>query len=88
MLRKDQAHTRKPTPAISSTTLATDHIMFSAVGLLSISGSCGQLLVYVAPVPPPTSAGRSVAAAQAVQKKKPAICARRSALGRVFSFMA
>ena len=28
------------------------------------------------------------AAAQAVQKKNPAICARRSALGRVFSFMA
>src|SRR3989338_9348589 len=73
--RKDQPHTRKPTPAIITTTLITDQTMFSAVGLLPISGSWGQLLGYGAVVP-----GRSGAAAQAVQKKKPVICARRSAL--------
>ena len=43
--RKDQPHTRKPTPAIITTTLITDQTMFSAVGLLPISGSWGQLLV-------------------------------------------
>ena len=36
----------------------------------------------------PSVLGRSVEAAQAVQKKKPAISARFCALGRVFSFMA
>ena len=43
--RKAQAHTRKPMPASRITTLATDQTMFSPLGTLPISGSCGQLLV-------------------------------------------
>ena len=45
MRRKAQAQTRKPIPASSTTMLAMDHMMFSPLGTLLISGSCGQLLV-------------------------------------------
>ena len=47
-------------PARSRITLAIDHRTFAAVGRLSISGSCGQLFVYVTTAP-----GRFVADAQA-----------------------
>ena len=57
-----------------------DHVL--GRGRLSISGSCGQLLGGGAGAA--AHLGRALgAAAQAVQKKKPAICAR-SALGRCF----
>ncbi|MNV97535.1 hypothetical protein D3C71_1926660 [compost metagenome] len=83
-LRKNaQPQTRKPIPASNTTMLTIDQTMFSAVGWLSIKGSWGQLLVKVASWP-----SRSVAAAQAVQKKKYVNCWRRAASGKVFSFMA
>ncbi|MCY1372731.1 hypothetical protein D9M69_599610 [compost metagenome] len=43
--KKAQAHTSSPMPASSTTTLMMDHMTFSALGVLPISGSCGQLLV-------------------------------------------
>ena len=43
--RKAQPQTRKPTPAIMMMMLMMDQTMFSPVGVLPISGSCGQLLV-------------------------------------------
>jgi hypothetical protein len=48
--------------------LTIDHIAADVDSVLPTSGSCGQLLVYDRPVSP----GRSVAAAQADQKKKAA----------------
>src|SRR5689334_18607843 len=62
--RNARHHTIAPIPASNRITLAIDHSTFAAVGRLSISGSCGQLLVYVTAEP-----GRFVAAAQDVQKK-------------------
>ena len=58
--------------------LATDQMPAPAVGVLPTRGSCGQLLVYDRPVSP----GRSVAAAQDDQKKKPVSAVRSSAAGR------
>jgi len=55
----------------------------SLVGSLSISGSCGQLLVYEM-----LSLGRLVEAAQADQKKKEASCLIASLSVRVFFGMA
>ena len=43
--RKAQAQMSRPMPASSTTTLMMDHITFSLLGTLPISGSCGQLLV-------------------------------------------
>src|SRR5215468_6363064 len=53
-----------PMPPRSTMMLTPVHTSASEVGLLSISGSCGQLLVYVT-----LSSGRFVAAAHAEQKK-------------------
>jgi hypothetical protein len=62
--------------ASSSTTLTIDQTTLAADGRLSMSGSCGQLLVYVIARP-----GRSVAAAHAVQKKKAVSVRRRAGSG-------
>src|SRR5688572_29585264 len=40
-------HASTPIPASSSTTLTIDHITTGDDGVLPISGSCGQLLLYV-----------------------------------------
>jgi hypothetical protein len=52
-------------PARRPTKLRTLHRTAPGVGPLAMRGSCGQLLVYVVPVP-----GRSVPAAHAVHQKK------------------
>src|SRR5512136_3314426 len=63
-------HTTAPTPASSTVMLITVQRIFAPVGRFPTSGSCGQLLVYVTVL-----SGRSVVAAQLVQKKK---CVRAS----------
>jgi hypothetical protein len=64
-------------PASSRITLAMVHMAAEPGSVLPTRGSCGQLLVYERPCSP----GRSVAAAQEVQKKKPASALRSTALG-------
>src|SRR5690606_41116115 len=66
---------RAPIPARSARTLTPVQTTLSPVGTLSMSGSCGQLLVYVI-----VSFGRFVDAAHADQKKNVAICRACSAL--------
>src|SRR5512146_2889784 len=60
------SHSIAAMPASSNTMLTIDHMAAEVDIVLPTSGSCGQLLVYESSVSP----GRSVAAAQEVQKKK------------------
>src|SRR5688572_5002176 len=63
-LRNARHQTTAPSAESSKTTLTIDQMMFAEDGLLFTRGSCGQLLVYVM-----RESGRSVVAAQLVQKK-------------------
>ena len=82
-------------PAIRNSTLKADHTHIDGAGVLSISGSLGQLLVYVTclsttpafdgTIPSPASRGRSVPAAHAVHQKN-AVSARRCAASGTVSF--
>lgn len=71
------SHSMAAMPASSRMTDTIDHIAAEVVMVLPTSGSCGQLLVYDRPGSP----GRSVAAAQALQKKNAVSAARSSAAG-------
>jgi hypothetical protein len=70
-------------PAMRNRTLKADHKYVLAGGRLPISGSPGQLLVYVIAAP-----GRFVIAAHAVHQKNPVSAWRCAASGTVFSFIA